>query len=459
MRILLIQPNSSHKMVGYTSLVRTEPLALEIIAAAVSGHEVKILDLRVDPTPLEAALASFRPQVIGTTGYTTDVPRMKAICREVKELDPEIITVVGGVHASLCPQDFQIPWVDVIVIGEGESTFRELIQALESHEDLTAIPGLCFRRDGESIATRVRIPAHDLDSLPLPARYLTDQYREHYHFHFWENPYVVETARGCPFRCTFCSVWMFHQGKCRFRTPEKVLEDLERVKSDTVCFVDDNFLQNVRRAEHLHHLIKEAGIKARYWMQARADTIAKRPDVIKKWAGIGLSAVLVGFEKFRQEELVSVNKRTTVEINERAMDVLHRYGVDMWGSFIVDPQWSKLDFEALIDYVRRMKICFPTFTILTPLPGTIFFQEKLQELVTMNYELFDFLHTVLPTALPIEEFYSNMASLYANTTMGWGELKKRIKAGKIPVSALQRVRDLLKDVTSPEAYLRSLESS
>ena len=455
MKVLLIQPNSSERMVGFTSLVRPEPLALEILAANLPQHEVKILDLRVDPT-LEQGVAAFQPDIVGVTGYTTDVPRMKQICDEVKALSPETVLVVGGYHASLCPHDFDQDSVDVIVVGEGEVTFRELVEAVERRVDLDEVDGIIFRRGGRLVPTRLRALLPHLNDLPLPARHLTDHYRHHYHFHFWDNPYLLETTRGCPYRCTFCAVWKFHRGQCRFRAPERVFEDLKTVASQVVCFVDDNFLQSFRRAERLHELVKEAGLKALYWIQARSDSIVKRPDLVKRWAEIGLSSALIGFEKFREEELASVNKQNTVRANEKAMEIMRDNGVDIWGAFIVDPQWTRPDFDALIDYVRRMKIVFPQFTVLTPLPGTAFFQEKFRELITRNYEVFDFLHTVLPTRLPLEEFYANMARLYANTTLGWGELKRRIKAGRIPMSSLERMRDLLKDVTDPKAYLRDM---
>ena len=454
MKILLIQPDTSQKLVGFTSMVRPEPLALEIVAANVPEHEVKILDLRIDPT-LDSTLASFKPDLVGVTGYTINVPRMKEICRQTKAFDQRITTVVGGYHASLCPHDFDHNFIDVIAVGEGEITFRELVAALEGQRGLAAVDGLIYRQEGHQVRTSPRELIRNLSELPLPARHLTDHYREHYHFHFWDNPYLVETARGCPYRCTFCAVWKFHRGKCRYREPANVLEDLKNVASRVICFVDDNFLQSFRRAERLHELVKSAGIQAQYWIQARADSIVKRPDIIKRWAEIGLSSALVGFESIRDEELADLNKQSSVKTNELAMKILNDNGVDMWGMFMVNPQWTKLDFDALIDYVRSMKISFPTFTILTPLPGTAFFQEKLHELTTSNYELFDFFHAVLPIKLPLEEFYANMARLYASTTMGLGELKRRIRAGQIPLSSLNRLRELLKDVTNPKAYLES----
>lgn len=455
MKVLLVQPEDPSSLVGFTRLARAEPLALEILAATIPDHEVKILDLRVDPS-LTETLESFAPDLVGVTGYTTNVPRMLSICREVKELDRTIFTVVGGHHASLCSEDFDCEDVDVIVVGEGEATFPELIEAVAEGSDYHSVAGIIYRQDGRQVRTPTRDPTV-LDDSPLPARHLVDDYREEYHFQFWTSPYPVETARGCPYRCKFCSVWAFHRGKCRVKSPGRVLEELEGRLGDVVAFVDDNFLQSLSRAERIYELIKATRIKTRFWMQARSDSIVRRPDLIEKWAKIGLSTVLVGFEKFREEELTDLNKRSTVHTNEEAARIMNQNGVDIWGAFIVDPQWTKPDFDALIDYVRRLKISFPQFTVLTPLPGTEFFREKINELTTRNYELFDFLHSVLPTRLPTREFYENMAQLYASTTMSLSELKGRVRAGRIQVSALKRVKNLLVDLTNPQAYLSGVK--
>ncbi|MBI2919431.1 MAG: cobalamin B12-binding domain-containing protein [Chloroflexi bacterium] len=452
MRVLLVQPPVPALQVGYSRMIMPEPLALEMVAASVPEHEVRLIDLRVDPD-LSAALSTFQPQLVGVTGLTVHVPSMLKICRQTKAELPSAVTVVGGYHASLCPQDLDQPCVDIMVRGEGELTFPELVETLETGGDLARVAGINYRQDGQLVANKWRTPAKKLDSLPLPDHHLSDPFRHQYHFQFWENPYLVETARGCPYRCTFCAVWKFHQGMCRLRAPELVVQELATLPTDMVCFVDDNFWQNLKRSEHLAQLIADAGLRQRYWIQARADSIVRRPRIVEQWARVGLSAALIGFEKFRDDELAGVNKHSSVSINEKAAAIMKANGVDIWGAFIVDPQWTGEDFDALIEYVHKLEIRFPFFTILTPLPGTAFFQEKIHELRTKNFEVYDLLHTVLPTKLPLEEFYTHMARLYASTTLGWAELKRRIKAGVIPPSALRRARAILEQVTDPQAYL------
>ncbi len=455
-RVLLIQPDESSSLVGFTRIARPEPLALEILAASLEGHEVQIADLRVDED-LGRFLQEFEPQVVGVTGYTINVPRMLAICKEVKAHDPQAVMVVGGHHASLSPEDFDVPEVDFIVIGEGEQTFQELVGTLEDGQDVTHINGIIHRKDGVQVATPPRELIANLDDTPLPKRELVDRYRSNYFFQFWSSPALIETARGCPHKCTFCSVWKFYQGKCRFKSAERVFAEVERAEEEVVCFTDDNFLQDTRRAERIHDLIQGAGLKFRYWLQARSDSIAHKPDLIEKWADIGLSTILIGFEKFREEEMADLNKRNTVATNEEASRILRANGIDIWGAFLVDPLWERADFDALIEYVRKLHISFLQFTVLTPLPGTELFQEKLGALTTRNYEMFDFLHSVLPTKLPLPEFYENMARLYANTTMSFAELKEKLRSGEIPHSSLRRIKGVLAELTNKEAYLRTLE--
>lgn len=461
MRLLLVEPPIGSKMVGYTHLVRPEPLALEYVAAALrrAGHDVALLDNRVDPTPIEDAIARFDPAMVGTTGYTTDVPAQRDLLRRVKALDRGIYTIAGGYHATLCPQDFDDDFVDFLCVGEGEETIVELVAALErGAHDLTAIPGLVIRQDGRQVKTPHRERHKVLDAMPLPARDLVDRYRDRYHFHFWENPYLVETQRGCAYRCNFCSVWVFHEMGVLYRTPEAVVNELKDLagKTEMIIFVDDEFFQNPKRAERIADLIKAEGLQFRYWAQVRADDITRWPHLAAKWREVGMESVLIGVEKISDEELSDVNKRTTVAMNDAAIRYLQDdLGIDIWGSLIVDPSWTEREFDSLIEYVRSRRIAFPNFTVLTPLPGTVLYEEQRDHLAFTNYELFDLMHAVTPTRLPLERFYENMARLYRSTTMGRKELLARVRSGRIPVSSLKRIGDLLRDVTDPSAYLRS----
>jgi len=282
MRVLLVQPSESQNAVGFNKFGCPEPLALAILAATLPQHQVEILDIRID-SDLEGRIRALAPSLVGVTGHTPSVPQMLSVCKHAKELDAEITSAVGGYHATLCPEDFNVEYVDVIVVGEGENTLPELVTALEEDRDLGGVAGLIYRKQGQQISTQPRQLLPDLDESPFPARHLTDPYRKEYFFQFWTSPTPVETARGCPHNCKFCSAWVFHRSRCRFKLPERVLEELRRVRSNIAYFVDDNFLQNLRRAEKVCQLIKEAALRLRYWMQARSDSIVRRPDLVERF--------------------------------------------------------------------------------------------------------------------------------------------------------------------------------
>lgn len=419
MKILLVQPDSGHH-VGFKHMALTEPLGPETIAACLSEHEVRILDLRVD-SDLQAYLRTFRPEAVGVAvPFTTAAYQAQKVLHLAKEYDSKIFAFAGGHHATLSPSDFLTSdkGADAVVIGEGESTLPELLAAFEKGQELAEVEGIAYLKDGQQIFTASRQPMSNLDSSPTPARNLTEKYREKYFYKSKKPVALVETTRGCPYRCKFCSVWKFHQGKYRSRSPERVIEELLAVENEQILFADDNFLENVRRAERIYEAIKKMGLKKRFGFQARTDTIASHPQVIKKWREIGLDWVLVGFESFEEGELNEFNKHTTVEANEQAVHILQDNNIEIQAAFIVSPSYGKREFNLLTKYIKKMRLVSPQITILTPLPGTDFFKEKWNELTTRNYELFDFLHAVLPTKLPLEEFYKQFCKLYRRVSLG-----------------------------------------
>jgi radical SAM superfamily enzyme YgiQ (UPF0313 family) len=459
MRILLVQPDSNKTCIGFKRLARPEPLALETIAGTVPDHEVRILDMRADPD-LEGALREFQPDMVGTTGYTAEVPHAQEICRTVRRMLPEAKVVVGGHHVSMSPSEFDSGDVDYIVLGEGDLTFPHLVQTVESGGDLSEVLGIAYREDGSLRVNPPRPALKDLDRVPWPRRDLVTQYRQDYFFRFWDNVYSIETTRGCPFRCNFCSVWRFFGGKVRFKSPDRVVAEMEALPEDCdyFCIVDDNFLASMPRTRRIVQLMEERGIHKKFWIQGRADAMVKDPEGIAMAARAGLSTVLMGLEAYREEDLDHFNKGkdASVAVNDRAIEIMHDNGIDIWGAFLVDPSWEERDFEGLIEYVKRKKIQFLQFTILTPLPGTQLYEET-KHLIKGGWEKFDFFHSVLPTKLPPERFYEQMANLYRETVMSFSQMKEMIRQGRIPRRGLQRAKAMLAQVTDPSSYLDNLQ--
>jgi radical SAM superfamily enzyme YgiQ (UPF0313 family) len=445
MRVLLIQPEQKRSL-DLQRIALIEPLGLEMLAGALKeGHEVDILDLRMSPHTLGASLADFKPDLVGiSSSFTVDIYETLRVAETVKAVNPKAFVFVGGHHASLYPSDFKHPAIDAIVVGEGEITTRELVDYLAEDMDIGKLPGLVLNWPDGQQATGPRSLIRHLDDLAHPQRLLTRSYGRAYSMGLSGPVGAVETARGCPFRCSFCSVWRFYQGRMRFKTAGRVVRELEDVEEPAVLFTDDNFLVSVSRALEIARLIEERGIHKHYIMQARSDAITRRPEVIERWANIGLTDVFIGFEKATQSELDSVNKHNSVENNERALAVLREHGLEPLASFIVHPDYSHEDFASLKAYVRQLKLQQAMYTILTPLPGTDLFDELRDQFITDNYEFWDLTHVVLPTRLPIREFYEEFADLFRLTYprwkvvlgrlyLAWRQLRQGREAGEVQI--------------------------
>ena len=415
MRILLTQPQQGTSF-GISKIVTTEPLGLESIASPMllDGHDVRILDLKVEkPSRLDEELKRFSPEAVGIScSFTTDVYPTIDVANHVKNSKRNTFVFVGGHHASLLPSDLLTPSVDAMVIGEGEVTARELVNQIQRGEDPSQVRGVMTHAHigGEGFTPRELV--RDINSFPPPARHLTKKLRNKYHMAFDGPMAAMESSRGCPFDCNFCSVWVFFQRKARVKAPEKALAEIADIEEKEIFLTDDIAFINRNESEKLALLLRENGIKKWYTCETRADLIVRNKDLLKLWKEVGLKTVFVGIEKIDDEGLRSVNKRTKATINEKALEVLNSLGIRPIATFIVDPMFTEEDFDRLREYAIVNNLASPTYSILTPLPGTEVYDERKDELITRNYLMYDLYHAVLPTRLPVERFYERFADLY-----------------------------------------------
>jgi radical SAM superfamily enzyme YgiQ (UPF0313 family) len=262
----------------------------------------------------------------------------------------------------------------------------------------------------------------------------------------------IRTSKGCPYRCSFCAQWKLAGGRYLRRKPEKVVEELGAIDEEFVFFADDESLVDAARMQALAERIREAGIKKRYFLYGRSDTIARHPELVELWRSIGLERVFVGFEFFRDEDLAYIRKGSTSSDSEKAARVLADLGIEVYASFIVRPEFKREDFAAFGPYCRKLKLRYATFAVLTPLPGTDLYEEVKGRLITRNYDLVDFIHTLLPTALPLKEFYEELYRLYTRTIPFHKQLSllRKLPLKEIP-STLAKSRRVLKRLRT--AYL------
>jgi radical SAM superfamily enzyme YgiQ (UPF0313 family) len=322
------------------------------------------------------------------------------------------------------------------------------------------MPGLVVNDPSGPFHTPERPMVENLDEIPIPARNLTRQYRKHYYLGFQKPFSIMETARGCAYRCDFCSVWKFFNGKCRMKSPERVLEEVKTIPEKYIFLADDNFLQSVPRAKRIAQLLIDSRIKKRFTFQGRSDAIVRHPEVIPLLRKAGFWKVFIGFEKIDEEAMSQLNKHNTVQNNEEALKVLRAHGMEVIAAFIIDPGFQRQDFQRLRQYILDRKLYSPSLTILTPLPGTDLFARVKEKLVTTNYELFDYVHAVLPTKLKLADFYREFTELYktgyAWSQIGW-EGAAAILRHTFTISHLISMKRAAWDSVNPINYLAGHE--
>jgi len=420
MRILLVRPPVPQHTIGLKNVMICEPLELEYVAAGIpAGHEIEIFDMIVEKN-LARRLRRFRPDVVGTSCYISGVNEVIRICRTAKLWNPATRTIVGGVHASQVPEDFSDPAVDCIVRGDGTTMMAELLGAFESGRPLTEIAGLALPAGEDRVTfTAERHYMPQPDSLPFPRRDLVKHLANRYYYLFHQPVATMKTTWGCWYKCNFCFTWRITDGVPFSRSPESIVEELAQIDSPDVYIVDDIFLINRRRLSAIADLLRERGIRKKYLVYGRADFIAENEDVIAEWAGLGLSAVLIGLEASTDTELDSMNKECTVNYNVKAIEVLRRHGVDTYGSLIPNPEYTEAEWNRLMQFIEDNGLYYLNISPLTPLPGTVIWEQYQDKLTVPRraHGLWDLSHAVLPTRLPLKEYYGFLLRTYSRTVL------------------------------------------
>lgn len=432
MRILLVLAPISSKSYDVSSLVLMEPIALEYIGASVrKDHDVKLVDFRAEAeTDLEELLNSFKPDIIGTGALTIEVNSVKQLFSRVKKIMPEILTVVGGQHATLIPQDFFEKYIDVVVVGEGTGPFKKICECYETQKSFEDIENIYYRKNGKMVFTR-KEPFPGLDVLPLPDRTLTSHIRYKFKssllFNEPTGTACVRASVGCTFNCKFCSVINVMNRKVYRRNIDSIIEELESLDEPFIYWLDDEFLLDPKRAILLAKELDKAGIKKYHHFFARSDTIINHPECIEEWAKVGLILIYTGLESFREKDLKAMRKGTTISKNSEALRICHSNNVRVMANFIVYQDFDKQDFKNFAKFVRDLDIFKPSFSVLTPFPGTALYEENKEKLISRDYDLFDAFHTLLPTKLPLKQFYKEFSKLAFRKSMS---LKKKLKLVK-----------------------------
>jgi radical SAM superfamily enzyme YgiQ (UPF0313 family) len=427
MKILLVNP--SGPKVGMDYFLKAPPLGLMVLAATVPDHEVEILDLRnydYSPEYVERKIKKF--DIVGVSASTSMINGAREILRMAKENGAK--TILGGYHGSLVPETALYPEIDVVVRGEGEVTFPELINTFNNGQNFKAVKGINFKNDSKLYQTENR-PLINLDDSPIPRRDLVKKYDYHY---FWASIDALESSRGCPHHCFFCceaAHWGQGRPVWRYKSPERVIEEFHHMDSSKQWFIfnDSESTLNMHRIEKLCHLIKEYGYQ-RKWKscQGRVDDIVKYPRIIGKMASAGWKMMFLGIESIHQKSLDTIGKKITIDQIKTAVKMLHDLGITIFGSIIIGNLGeTKEDVKATIKFAEDLDIDIMQFTPLTPYPSTELYQQALQNgwISDEDFEDFSRWNLVRPIMrtpdLSTQEIYQLVQDAYRDFYFKWKE--------------------------------------
>lgn len=327
--------------------------------------------------------------LFGITSMTHEVERASELAVEIKHNFPDIPIVIGGCHVTALPQQTlcEFPVFDYGVIGEGEYTLTELIDAVNEHRPLHSINGLCFRSDGQVLVNQRRDWIENLDSLPFPAWHLYPRCQE----------YPLYSSRGCPFECVFC-MRVFGR-KVRYRSPQNIVDEIESVvekySPQRITFQDETFTVNINRANEILDLIIQKGLhkKVSYDISTRVNI--GDLTFFKRLKEAGCYKICIGVESGNDQVLKEIRKGITKKDAENCVALAKRAGLNTEAYYILGhPNETKDKMLQTINFAARLNTTTATFGIMVPYPGTAVYEMATKgqagyKLISSNWRSFD----------------------------------------------------------------------
>lgn len=416
-KVLFVTP--PYKCWGQQMIGNWPPLQLAYLAGAAvaAGHEAGIYDAMYKDTShdeIRAQVESFKPDFVMSLDYlpvtgaisTCTVPAAVEALRTAKSADPKIVTLIGGPHPTFMYEEMfaeEDTPVDIILRGEMEETLAELLAALGNGTPLDDVRGIAFKRDGEIVATPQRPHIADLDTL-TPAWDLLDWDDYHYNIDPWGRMASILTSRGCMMGCSFCSQRVFWRGEWRARDPYKVLEEIrhlvEDYKVEFITMIDAYPTRDRERWEKILDLLIEADLGVNLLIETRVEDIIRDEDIMHKYAQAGIMHIYLGLETSTDELLNSLNKGTTIDMNEHAVKILKQHDIMIEASFMIgfpEETWDSIKETAAM--AARLNPDIAVFPVLTPMPYTSLWDEVHDRIRVWDYSKYNI-------STPIIEPYS-----------------------------------------------------
>ncbi|MFX0009639.1 MAG: B12-binding domain-containing radical SAM protein [Candidatus Hermodarchaeota archaeon] len=433
MKILYINP--ARLQSGLDAIITGAPLSLISLAAMVPEHDAKLFDFKID----KFRENKFRSELnhydaVAITSMTPQIYSALDIAKMAKEQG--CITILGGYHPTLVPEFVaKHDFVDFTVRGEGEHTFKEIIDYIDNNKNnvfIKEIDGISYKnKEGRIIHNNERHLEYNLDNFPMPRR---DLLKGKLYTYLGASTRQVETSRGCPHNCKFCCIikmWRNTNKATTYRTKSisRVMREIYDVdwKNDFIFFCEDNFTINVKRTHKILDTIIRAGVhnKMHFSCQSRVDTLYRNPDLIDKLYKANFRQVFLGIESVHQQSLDAMNKRnTTPAMVKQVVKSLRDRGISIFGGVIIGfPGETKRMVRQNIQNTIDLNLDCVQFTPITAFPGTDFYEEMKAQgrITTSNYKFYDLFHPMMRTPdLTSKEMYRLVAEGYAAFYLkGW----------------------------------------
>lgn len=395
MKITLIAPlPNPHDEHAQRTKPLFPPLSLMALASLTPADvEVEIIDEAVRALPDEIGA-----DLIGITTATSTANRAYEIADSCRKRGQAV--VLGGIHATALPSE-AAAHADAVVVGEAEDKWQKLISDFQTGQ-MQAVYSDEKRPDPEEISE----PRRDLIN---------------------SSDYVfantLQTTRGCPHNCSFCSVSVFYGRTYRTRPVEDVVREIEKMPGGRLLFVDDNIIGNPTYARQLFTAMRSMG---RQWVGQASLTMLKNPDVMKLAAQSGCIGLFVGMETLSESSLASIGKTINQRKDyESAVQMLHDFGIGILGAFVFGfDEDDESVFDRTVEFVNRAKLDAAQFSILTPFPGTRVFEELQSQhrIIDTNWTHYDAEHVVFkPAKIKPEKLMDGLINayrqIYSNTSI------------------------------------------
>jgi hopanoid C-3 methylase len=352
-------------------------------------------------------LDGWRPDVVAfSCNYLANVPEVVDLAKTTKARLPRTFVCIGGHSASFTAAaliEHGAGAIDCVLKGEGEAAILLLLAALEAGDGITSVPG-AVTAAGEGP------PPGFIDSLDelMPARDLL-RHRRKYFLGTLDPCASIEFSRGCPWDCSFCSAWTFYGRSYRLVSPERAIADLRSIREPGVFIVDDVAFVHERHGMEIAEAIIRAGIKKDYYLETRGDVLLRNREVFRLWKRIGLKTMFLGLEAIDEEGLRKYRKRVALDRNLEAVEFVRSLDVNVAINLIADPDWDHERFRVVREWCLELPYVI-NISVNTPYRGTESWLTDGRLLETRDYRLFDIQHAVLPTRLPLAEFYRELVT-------------------------------------------------